>query len=75
MKHRASMVTKGWDNETTDPLLIRMVTETIARVKKNDHARGDWCVHGEEMNVWVISSSLAIRVLLEKDAIEDACRS
>lgn len=57
------------------PLLICMVTETIARVKKNNPARGDWCVLGEEMDMWVDASSLAIGVLLEKDgmAIEDVC--
>ena len=44
MKRRASMVTKGWDDETADALLIGMVVETINRVKKNDPARGDWCM-------------------------------
>ena len=61
MKRRASMVTKGWDDKTADALLIDMVVETITRydmvvetitrVKKNDPARGDWCVQGKEMNV------------------------
>ena len=69
------MVTKGWDDETADTLLIGMVVETITRVKKNDPAKGDWCVQGKEMNVWVDASSLAIGVLLEKNeaVIEDAC--
>ena len=35
------MVTKGWDDETTDALLIGMVVETVTRVKKNDPAKGD----------------------------------
>ena len=75
IKCRASMVTKGWDDETTNTLLVCMLTETIVRVKKSDHARGDWCMHGKEMNVWVDDSSLAIRVLLEKNraVIKDTC--
>ena len=67
MKRRASMVTKGWDDETADTLLIGMVAETITRVKKNDPTRRDWCMQGKEMNVWVDASSLAIGVLLEKN--------
>ena len=42
IKRRASAVTKGWDDETTDDLLVRMVKETIARVKQDDPAKGDW---------------------------------
>ena len=38
MKRRASMVTKGWDDEIADALLISMVTETVTRVKKNGPA-------------------------------------
>ena len=34
MKRRASMVTKGWDDETADALLIGMVGETLTRVEK-----------------------------------------
>ena len=70
----ASAVTKGWDDETTDDLLVRMVKETIARVKQDDPTKGDWCVQGDELNVWVDASSLVIGVLLEKNGavIEDA---
>ena len=69
------MVTKGWDDETADALFIGMVTETVTRMKKNDPARGDWCVQGKEMNVRVYASSLAIGVLLEKNGAvtEDTC--
>ena len=35
------MVTKGWDDETAETLLIGMVAETITRVMKNYPARGD----------------------------------
>ena len=75
IKRRASEVTKGWDNETTDNLLVRMVKETIARVKQDDPAKGDWCMQGDELNMWVDASTLAIGVLLVKNgaAIEDAC--
>ena len=70
----ASIVTKGWDDETADTLLVRMMTETTARVKKSDLAR-DWCMQGKERNVWVDASFLAIRVLWEKNraVIEDTC--
>ena len=34
MKRRASMVTKGWDDESADALLIGMVGETITRAEK-----------------------------------------
>ena len=69
ISRRTSIVTKGWDDETTDTVFVRMVTETIARVK-SDPVRGDWCVLGKEMNVWV-----DVGVLLEKNGavIEDAC--
>ena len=67
MKRRAGMVTKGWDDETADALLIGMVAETITRVKKNDPPRWDWCVQGKEKNVMVDASSQAIGVLLEKN--------
>ena len=75
IKRRASTVTKSWDDETTDTLLVEMVTKTIAIVKKNNPARGDWCIQGKEINVWISASSLAIGVLLEKNraVIEGAC--
>ena len=41
IKRRASAVTKGWDDETADNLLVHMVKETIARVKQDDPAKGD----------------------------------
>ena len=59
IKRGASAVTKGWDNETTDDLLVCMVEETIAGVKQDDPAKGDWCMQGDELNVWVDASSLA----------------
>ena len=75
MKCRASIVAKGWDEGTADALLIGRVVELVTRVKKNDPARGDWCMQGKEMNAWVDASSRANRVLLEKNGvvIKDAC--
>ena len=75
LKRRANAVTRGWDDEATDPPLRKMVAETVAGVAKEDPARGDWCVNGREIDVWVDASSLAIGVLLEQDgaALEDAC--
>ena len=75
IERRASIVTKGWNNKTTDTLLVCMVTETIVRVKNSNPTRGDWCVLEKEINVWVDASSLVIVVLLEKNGavIEDVC--
>ena len=75
MKRRASAVTRGWDDETKDVPLMRMMKETMACVHNDDPARGDWCVDGEEMNVWVDASMLAIGVVLANNnaTIEDAC--
>lgn len=44
-KGRISVVTKCWKDEMNDHLLIRIVMETIARVKKNDSDREDGCTH------------------------------
>ena len=76
LKRRASSVTKGWDDETRDNLLQRMISETVDSVRWGDPAHGDWCLDGRELNVWVDASSLAIGVALERHEIllEDACR-
>ena len=67
IKCRASIVTKVWDDETTNTLLVCIVTETIARLKKSDPARGDWYMQGKEMNIWVDASSLVNRNLIGKE--------
>ena len=75
LKRKASLVTKGWDDETRDNLLQRMISETVDFVRRDDPAHGDWCVDGRELNVWVDASSLAIGVALEghETVLEDAC--
>ena len=75
IKHRANVVTSGWDNHTSDALLSRMIAESVERATHEDPAQGEWCVNGEEMNVWVDASLLALGVLLEKDVamLKDAC--
>ena len=74
-KRRASSVTKGWDDETRDNLLQRMISQTVDSVRRDDPAHGDWCVDGRELNAWVDDSSLAIGVALERHEtmLEDAC--
>ena len=51
------------------------MAESVERTTHEDPAQGEWCVNGEEMNVWVDTSSLALGVLLVKDGAElkDAC--
>lgn len=65
IKQRASAVTKGWDDQVDNILLKRMVKETVDRVRQENPARGDCCVNGSEINVWVDAGSLATGVLLE----------
>ena len=60
LKRRASSVMKGWDNKTRDALLQRMVSETMRSVQRDDPAHSDWCTEGQELNVWVDTSFLAI---------------
>ena len=75
LKRRASSVAKGWDDKTRDALLERMVPETVRSVQRDDPAHGDWCAEGQELNVSVDASSLAIGVALERHeaVLEDAC--
>ena len=73
-KRRAISATKGWDDKTRDALLQRMVSETVHSVQRDDLAHGDWCTEGQELNVWVDASSLAIGLALERHeaVLEDA---
>ena len=75
IKRRASAVTSRWDDGVDDGPLNTMITETLARVRKADPARGKWCVDGSDFDVWVDASSLATGVSLERDGtvVEDAC--
>ena len=75
LKRRASLVTKGWDDETRDKLLHCMISETVDSVQRDDPTHGDWCVDDRELNVWVDAISLAIGVALERHdtVLKDAC--
>ena len=75
LKRRASLVIKGWDDETRDNLLQCMISETVDSMQQDNLTHGDWCVDGLELNVWVDASSLAIGVALERHdtVLEDAC--
>ena len=66
LKRRASLVTKGWNDETRDNLLQHMISETVDSVRRDDPAHGDWWVDGWKLNVWVDAISLAIGVALER---------
>ena len=68
VKRRANAVTTGWDDETQDPMLRRMLEEIMLRSSQTDPA------HGQEVTMWVDASSLATGVAIEYDGavIEDA---
>ena len=55
-------------------MLRQMVDKIVMRSSQTDPARGDWCVDGQEVTVWVDASSLATGVAIEYDGaiIEDA---
>ena len=74
VKQRANTITTGWDDETQDPMLCRMLEEIVLRSSQTDPAHGDWCANGQEVIVWVDASSLASGVAIEYDGviIEDA---
>ena len=67
-------MTNEWDDETQDPMLRQMLDEIVMRSSQTDPARGDWCVNGQEVTVWVDASSLATGVAIEYDGafIENA---
>ena len=44
IKRRASDVTAGWDDKIDDAPLKTMIKEVLTRVRKEDPARGRWCV-------------------------------
>ena len=75
IKRRVTEITTRWDEEVEDDPLEMMITEVLTRVRREDPARGEWCVEGCDFNVWVDASSLATGVLLERNgiAVEDAC--
>ena len=59
VKFRASAVSTGWDDETQNPLLHRMLAEIISRASQADPSRSDWCMNGQDVTMWVDASSLA----------------
>ena len=42
-------VTSGWDDQTSDTFLTRMIAESVERVTHEDSAHEKWCVNGEEI--------------------------
>ena len=60
-------MTTGWDDETQDPMLHRMLEEIVLRSSQIDPACGDWCANGQEVTVWVDASSLTTSVAIECD--------
>ena len=67
INQRASDVTAGWDDKIDDAPLNTLIKEVLTRVRKEEPARGKWCVDGQALSVWVDASSLATGVLLVYD--------
>ena len=64
IKCRASTVIKGWDNKTTDTLLVHMVTETIARVKRSNPTGWQLGSYWKRMELWLrLCAGCAVRCL------------
>lgn len=60
IKQQVSTVTNRWgDDEVKDVCLCCMLMKTVAKM---DPVRGDWCVNGNEMKVWIDASSVATGV-------------
>ena len=51
IKRRASDITAGWDDKIDDAPLNTMIKEVLIRVRKEDPARGRWCVDGQTLSV------------------------
>ena len=75
IKRRASDVTAGLDDKIDDAPLNTMIKEVLIRVRKEDPARGRWCVNGQALSIWLDVSSLATGVSLVCNGavVEDAC--
>ena len=71
---RANALTTGWDDESQDPMLRRMLEEIVLRSSQTDPAHDDWYANGQEVIVWVDASFLTTGVAIKYDAaiIEDA---
>lgn len=67
LKRRANATIKGWDEITCNARLTSILTKTISIVHQEDHARGTWCVRGQEIRVWVDAISLATGLALGFD--------
>ena len=75
IKRRTSMVTNGWHDTVKDVPIKQMIVEMFIRVLQDDPTQRDWCVAGEEANLWVDASSLAMGIVLENcgATLEDVC--
>ena len=65
IKHRINAISNSWDAMLTDSPLGMMVWERV---------KGEWCTTSREMDLWVDTSSLAMRVSLKDNGtvIKDA---
>ena len=67
-------MTTGWDDKVQNPLLAQMIGDIFTRVTQDNLMKGDWCISGQEVTVWVDTSSLATGLVVESNGVvaEDA---
>ena len=69
VKRRANIVTTGWDDEVQDPLLAQIIRDIFARITQDDPVKGDWCISGQVVTVWVDTSSLPSGMVVESNGV------
>ena len=74
VKQRANTVTTGWNDEAQDLLLAQMIRDIFTRVTQENPVKGDWCISGQEVIVWVDASSLVTGMVGKSNGVvaEDA---
>ena len=48
-----------------------MIRDIFTRVTQDDPVKGDWCISGQEVTVWVDASSLATSVVMESNGVAE----
>lgn len=65
LKRVANEYSQGWDDVIREERVRVMVEDVYHRLEKEDPAHGRWDVRGDEVDLWVDASSLAIGVVLQ----------
>ena len=65
LKRVANAHSVGWDDEIREKSVRVMLEEIYNRLGEDDPAHGRWDVEGDEADLWVDASSIAIGVVLQ----------